>query len=519
MPESVRARFPIWGAIAALAVLAALQALAAAGAGVFEYPLDDVYIHLAMAEGIRQGTYGINPGEAASASSSILFPLLLVPFPESELQRLLPLFWNVLAVGGCGWVWGRIVFLAGVPGWVGLALVLFGPLCLNIPGVGFTGMEAAPHVLASLIVVLGLWRALNGGGVAPWFVAAAIAAPLLRYEGLALTLAAMVALWLWGIRRAGLAIGLAALGSVLVFSLFLLHLGLAPLPGSILAKSMALDPQGGAVQRAFLGVAINLSKPAGLLLGLLLVVVAMLAVVSPGMRRGPAGAVLLAVWLSGLAHLLVGQIGWMNRYEPYILISLVSAMLLAGGAAEGATGPVGQSPAVLTSLVVVLAAGAVYLPPLFGKYVWNPRAIHLQQAQMARFAQDYMREPVAVNDLGRVAWRNPNYVLDLWGLGSPEARNIRFGQTKPEAGWADPLVKRHGIRVAMIYDRWFADAVGPGWVRVATLSTPDPKGVLFDWDVAIYATSADAAVALRTKLAEFAPSLPEGATLEVEGGS
>ena len=46
-----------------------LQALAFAYAGVFEYPLDDVYIHLAMAEGISQGTYGVNPGVAASAAS------------------------------------------------------------------------------------------------------------------------------------------------------------------------------------------------------------------------------------------------------------------------------------------------------------------------------------------------------------------------------------------------------------------------------------------------------------------
>ena len=47
---------------------AVLQAIAYAHAGVFEYPLDDVYIHLAMAEGIGRGTYGVNPGVPASAS-------------------------------------------------------------------------------------------------------------------------------------------------------------------------------------------------------------------------------------------------------------------------------------------------------------------------------------------------------------------------------------------------------------------------------------------------------------------
>ena len=47
-------RYPLWGMLAALAGLLALQAVAAWHAGVFEYPLDDVYIHLAMAEKIAQ---------------------------------------------------------------------------------------------------------------------------------------------------------------------------------------------------------------------------------------------------------------------------------------------------------------------------------------------------------------------------------------------------------------------------------------------------------------------------------
>ena len=44
--------------LSALAGLAALQGLAYLHAGVFEYPLDDVYIHLAMASNIVQGHYG-----------------------------------------------------------------------------------------------------------------------------------------------------------------------------------------------------------------------------------------------------------------------------------------------------------------------------------------------------------------------------------------------------------------------------------------------------------------------------
>jgi hypothetical protein len=507
-------RYPLWGMLAALGGVLALQAVAAWHAGVFEYPLDDVYIHLAMAEKIAQGTYGVNLGEPASASSSIVYPFLLLPFPGTEAQRLLPLFWNTLAVAGAGWAWGLVAAAAGLAGAAGATIVIAGPVFLNISGVGYTGMEAAPHLLASLLVVLGLWRALNGQGAAWWLVAAAIAAPLFRYEGLALSLAAAVALWLWGHRRAAGLIACGALGAVLGFSLFLLHLGLDPLPGSILAKTGGLDPQGGIGFRLLVGLIANLVKPAGAILALLLVVLLATAGAIPALRRGPAGAMVATVGAAALAHLVFGQVGWMHRYEPYVLVILLGAFLLAGSAAGSRTARIGQG----ASLATMAAAAVAYGPTLWGAYVWNPRAIHLQQAQMARFAQDYLKAPVAVNDLGRVAWGNPDYVLDIWGLGSAEARRTRFGPVAPADGWAGPLATAHGVKAAMIYDKWFASAVAPGWVRVATLSVTRPKGALGDWKVAIYATDAADAAALRNDLVAFAPTLPGEAVLTLEGG-
>ncbi|MBL6455010.1 hypothetical protein JMJ55_06720 [Belnapia sp. T6] len=44
--------------------------------GQFAYTLDARYTHLALAEPILQGTYGLNEGEPASPSSSILYPFL-----------------------------------------------------------------------------------------------------------------------------------------------------------------------------------------------------------------------------------------------------------------------------------------------------------------------------------------------------------------------------------------------------------------------------------------------------------
>ncbi len=507
--------WPLWGMLSALAGFLALQARAFGIAGVLEYPLDDVYIHLAVASNIAAGSYGVNAGEPASAASSILYPFLLLPFPGTEAQRLLPLVWNALAVAGAGWVWGRIVLAAGLAGATGAVVAVAGPVLLNIPGVGFTGMEASLHLLASLVVVLGLWRALAGQGVAAWFVAAAVAAPLLRYEGLALSLLSAGALFLHGHRRAALAMALGAAGGVAAFGLFLVSLGLEPLPSSVLVKTAGLARIGDPASRLLVGLVANLLTPAGALLGLLVVAVAAALLTLPGLRRGAAGTVLAVAWAAGLAHLLFGKIGWMHRYEPYAVASLLAAVLLAGAAVG--TGAGGRLRAL--ALVSVAAAGFVYLPTLWLSYTWAPRAIHLQQGQMARFAQGYLAGPVAVNDIGRVAWGNPSHVLDLWGLASAEARIARLGPAEPPAGWAGVLTDRHGVRVAMIYDHWIGSGIGPSWRRVATLSLDPARGALAGTEVAIYATDPAFAADLRARLAAFAPTLPEGAVLTMEAGA
>ena len=67
--------------VVALSVLALALVLLAAillrNGGHFSYTLDAPYTQMAMAEQITRGTYGINPGEPSSPSSSIIYPFLL----------------------------------------------------------------------------------------------------------------------------------------------------------------------------------------------------------------------------------------------------------------------------------------------------------------------------------------------------------------------------------------------------------------------------------------------------------
>lgn len=64
--------------------------------GQFTYTGDDPYIHLALAENIARGHYGVNLAEYSAPSSSVLWPVLLAPFAPLRVDDLVPLCINLL---------------------------------------------------------------------------------------------------------------------------------------------------------------------------------------------------------------------------------------------------------------------------------------------------------------------------------------------------------------------------------------------------------------------------------------
>jgi hypothetical protein len=490
----------VFGGLLAFAVLNAAAIWRSVGG--FEYPLDDVYIHLAVAEQIAHGGYGVNAGEFASAASSPLYPFLLSPFADSSMQRWYPLFWNVASLIAASALFGLAVARANM-GALGLFIAAIAPIALNMYVVAFTGMENMAHGAASLAIVLGLWKFMETGRIGGLLIAGVFLAPALRLEGAALALAAGGTVLVLGHVRAG--IGLMALGllPLVLFSGFLLSIGLGVLPNSVVAK---LADGGSGDANLLLGAVgkftRNVQTYGGRFLLALVVTLAVLSVAAS--RKNPRPAVFgLAVAVAGLAHLVFGSVGWMERYENYILISVAAALaLMLSEMARGVK-------AVL--LGAVMAAGIVtYMPYAKSVYVWNPRAIQSQQGEMARFAKAFADAPVAVNDLGYVSWRNPNYVLDLWGLASREALEARLGDA-PQ-GWAGTLVDTKDVPLVMVYDNWLSDAISPNWVRLGTMSLAIPTAFLGGADVTFYATRPDGVATFAPLLREWAADLPVGTT-------
>lgn len=500
-------------------LLATLWAMLGRTDGLLVYALDDPYIHLSVAETLLNGGYGVNVGEYASPSSSIIYPFLLAGALALGLGEWGPLVLNALAALAAAWIIAGVFWVSttdpaargsAFAAWLCLPVLLLAPSLIALP---MTGMEHTLHVLASICVIVGIRGLDDGRPPSVLLVAGILFAPLLRFEGLALAGAALAALLIT--RRVGTfaALTLALVAVYAVYMGFMSRLGLPLLPSSVLTKSgvteAAVDGHTlSAITGMISGVVGALNNRQGLILTVTLGLLMFAAASSGTSRKTPLLVIGVASAAIG-AHLAVGQYGWFGRYEVYVIAVAVTASLYAwaGALRAPAARPWLRTAAVLGLLgVVSLPYGIVLLR--------TPAAsenTYAQQYQMHRFATAFFAQPVAVNDLGYVSYRNDTHVLDLWGLGSEEARLMNADAGRNAQSVA-ALTEGAGSAYAMIYDIWFEEAVPADWCRIATLRTPQVAAA--SDEVAFYLIDRRLEDEMQAALAAFAPTLPAVATLD-----
>ena len=485
-------------------VLAMVVRIGQETGGHFTYALDDPYIHLALAENLARGHYGLNMGDFSSPSSSILWPFLLVPFAGTALHPYLPLIWNLLfgslAAVLIAWLIDRYPPQRDehgqMPWWKQAITGVFLILAANLPSLTLVGMEHILQVLLAICCAIGVMEALQGRAIPAWCLAAAVLSPLVRYEGLGLTAAVCIALWGQRQSRKAFAVLGLSLAPLAAFSIFLHHVGLPFLPMSVLLKgNMYQDPN--VVRRAYHlareGMLAAVLEPIRYSMVVLLLTFAGLAAKAQTRERR---IIFGGVAFFAAAHLLVGRFGWFYRYEDYALIFLT---LIA---------------------IEVLSEGRAFL---FGFYVLGlmciaspyiiairrtPTAaseVYYQQYQMHRFVKDFYHGNFAVNDIGWTSYQHdPSvYVLDVYGLASPEASR----QQNKSAAWMDGVVERHDVNLAMIYPNWF-DHIPGDWLAEASLCMPHPPTVVGGRCVVFYSTRRTADATIRADLQRFASTVP-----------
>ena len=309
-------RFVTLGAVA-LSVVYAIVVMAYASPVSF-YTLDDPYIHMALAENIARGHFGVNLGEYSNPSSSILWPWLLALFEKLGVMLYAPLLVNV----ACFVVTVRLVMafclkrMADDADGVRHSLIILGCalLAFNVFGVVFTGMEHSLHVLLSVVAVT---RVIDGK-YDRWTLLALALGPLVRFEGaivLAFGVGAALVDRRWAF--AGIAV-VAAVVPVALYGWWLSSLGLPVLPSSVLSKSAAaggvVDGGGGVIGGLFATFGKNATSPAGPLLGVMAIGLAYAA----WKRAGRDRVLALGLMAMLVLAMMLGRMDSYARYEAYV---------------------------------------------------------------------------------------------------------------------------------------------------------------------------------------------------------
>jgi hypothetical protein len=511
--------------------------------GNFTYTLDDPYIHLALAENLAQsGHYGLNLEEYASPSSSIIWPFLLVPFFAVDLGVYGPLLLNVLFALAALLVIHRIVLAAATPNgraapqwlWAGTLFIFF---AVNGFGVVFTGMEHALHMLVTAATIYFINQMMTDAGTENGarsgyadllLVLCIVLSPLVRFEGLAISAFAIV--MLIALRKPRLALVSALLTALClaVYFLVMSGLGLPWLPSSVLVKSGSaanVASQGDLLARLYgaslyaVNTAVeNFITPEG---RFLLVIAALIA--AQGFRAWRGGERTSSTYVIGVLavialHFAFGRFGWYGRYQCYVFVFAIGAALHVFSGSLIRQHVSSRPQRLLYGLAAILIVATLGFRQSFYPFMTTSigaENIYEQQRQMHNFVTQHWKAPVAVNDIGYVAFQNDGYVLDLWGLGSEEARRMRMSR---DPDMLHKLTANHGVHLAMIYEEPFSSVIPTDWRKLAELHLTTRR-ITRDFDRVsffIFGLDQSRCSEVATQLKNFARTLPRPENLVVD---
>lgn len=481
--------------------------------GYFTYTLDDAYIHLAVAENIARGEYGINANEFSSPSSSILWPFLLAPFARYSGAVWIVFLLNVCVAIVVLYVVWKILdhYFHQCKSKLSLITVL---LLLLIPATGiigliFTGMEHLLQVCFIVLMLYSIVKELHGEYNFQLMLVSIVVSSLIRYENLSFCLFGIAFLYARGkTNDAIIAFSVMALLHIL-FALFLYWNQSSLLPTSVMVKRNFLRHEIFPLSHLLE----TLNTDFGLLYGSLTVV---FIVCSLLLRTSDKRLLSMGTAFVLLLHLLYGNTqnygslatawGYFFRYEMYIWTLVLLTLLIIS---KDFIMQHFQRTPMITILVFMLIEMTICARTNIVLFT-IPHAsnnIYEQHFQMHRFVTHFYKKNVAVNDIGYVSYRNDSYVLDLWGLASKEAWKLRTNFPGKTA-WIDSVMQAKNVSVAMLYESWFP-FLPESFTKVAELSLTKNTITASEHLVSFYAAEQSEIENIERALREFQNTLPD----------
>lgn len=508
--RGVRARGPM------LAYFFVALVLAVAMTGAFTlrrggvlYPLDDSYIHLALGRTLAEtGVWGVTAERASAASSSPLWTVLLAaaakltPWLGRAAFSWVPLLGNLLAGALLIAFWRRRLGTTPLPNLATLVLMIIVPL----PATALIGME---HVLHALLGCVLAWHAAcaleqerrPGSQQLAEIAALSALAVATRYESMAMvvTVAGLALVY----RRWSLvpAILIPPLLAMALFGSIWVRNGGWWVPNSFLLKTGAGE-QGGFLVNLYAHVAEQAFSVVGAMTGFLL---ASLAILWLAVRRrpGPERVLLVLGIACTAAQFLFGQLGWLHRYEAWLVALDGFAVIMAASVvAQGRARVFGGITLVFLAFCLPRTALAL------SKTVLAAHDRDWEHFGPADALRPLGAVPLLVNDIGVFAYYGPVRPVDVFGLADNESLRLKR-EGRFEADAVRAFAQSVGARHAEVQICWekIRTRLPAGWTLVEAWT--GQRNVVFrDLTVAFLAQDQAAAGELHAALAQA--QMPRG---------
>ena len=491
--------------------------------GVLVYPIDDTYIHLAVARNLVQHhVWGVSGHEFASASSSVLYPIVLAGiFVVTGVQTIVPFVVNVLAA---------LAFMYALKKWMdrqGLGLmeqliVMIGTILLTpLPTIVLVGMEHTLHLLFFFLFITSFAETIAKGTKLSWptYLWAALLIAT-RFEGLpAVALACLVLLtqrkWLMAVQ-----LGVIAVLPVVVFgAISASHNGFF-LPNAVVLKPALPPMNANALSYYFSNQLIprlfKTTTYTTLAIQRLLIIIPLVFLVYLRSFKERTEFYYLLVLLMGVSfiHVALAVFSAHLRYEAYLAGTAIPVLLtvLVKYRPQDLRGALRRYDLALVALGLFLLAPFLTRSwTAFSNIGLGSIWIHDQQYQMGQFIHQYYdKEGVTFNDIGAVSYYSEGRKLDILGLGNNDVAHFRHDHPAlylRDPTFNDSLARQKGVRVGVIYEPVLS-AYAQHWKKVASWDIPFENPIPFYDSVSWYAVDTAEAVNLSRNLKRFQRRMP-----------
>jgi len=448
--------------------------------GTFCYPLDDTFIHMAMAKHFSQyGIWGITEYEFTSSTSSPLYTLLVAVgyyliMPNMYLPLLLNILFSVALL--------ITVFLIfrhnGIPDKytiiTSLCIIIFTPL----PALTISGMEHTLHTLLIIILVYSVAECIERGHlftskrVLVLIISALL--PIIRYESMFVIIGTVILLFLRKQRWFASAVLLCASLPVVTYGLISVFNGNFFFPTPVLLKSDAGNIFSFyEVLNALKNIISTLYNAPWLFAVTFCAIVLFFIRTKQSVQFWEKDKIMYTIFLISLVfHSAFARTGLFFRYEAYLMgfgvfiifFSLFHYSLFT---------KINTASTVkkCTIYFIILPLFIFYPCRRFNASFKNThkamKNIYEQQYQMGRFLHTYYNDKViAANDIGAISYLSNVKLIDLEGIGSIEIAKAKLNHTF-NAQFMNNLTQHNDVKIAIIYDHWYPDKP-EHWIKVGT---------------------------------------------------